>query len=1037
MNVGMGRVAAAALVLVSLAVPSEAETSVFSGRGRGGLSVDAGQPDAMRRASQVAATRVSRAELEQVLVVPRRPGRTNVRYYDFDWRRYDYLDDNGAGGVRFYFYEREEKVARVAAAIVREQYEELARRFNYRPTAQVPYILYNSHREFQNTNAFFVSEGVLGVTSPMDLRMALPFWGETRRFREVSLHEMVHQFTIQKVADRASALELENPVMLMPLWFIEGIAEWYSKGGLDLETDVFARDLLLNARPKKGYALIDFWADSPRGFIYTYKLGQLRVAFLAEQYGERIIQAILEQSVRLDTIPADGSSEEKETFKTLVARLAKEKPESISLRFEAWLRRRYLPMYLASAQEPPAIEPVVLPGEPDAFSVAPDGHTLVYRSVERNTGRSRIYLADRRDEKSAVQVAVDGVPGFESLHPVLRGVTAVTEDKLAFLARDGVADALYVVPFTRKTKDERTKFSLGKRRRFDLSHAGLIEAGDPVFSPKGDRVAFFALDDEGRVDLWIATLATGELERVTEDRYAERDLTWSDDAPSVFGIDSDDEGADGTLVFATDRTSHGYFNLEALDPRSGKRVRLTDEEADHRGPVAMGGGRLVFSTDSEGKPDLHVFDAREGNVKRITDFVTGLTNPARGPKGLMALGVFGGRYQVFDVPESELSSLDERPATRGESEPPQVFAEEPIPGDVPFYNPLSLSNWRLENGMAAIGTASVGQGALLFSDELSDRSMLVQLAVYGSLSLTDALVFYADRSNRAVVGAGAFHTFTQRRDPLAPGFGGEVQYLQREFGLTGLWAYPFDTFKRVEARAVVQGVDRDFQYPIDANGFPSAEVNTTALRTWEGSRGGLDLETLLALRFGYDTTRYRFPGGAFGGASLSFEVGGGYLPLRNALHQYATLDAQYHLDLFASTTLHFRLASGWAGGSEFGRQFFLSSYDNLRMFGVNDRRLLGTAFAVANVDFEVPLDQVIAPAFVSNIKGIVGLDFGGVAGQPVELWDARALAMVLGMNVGLGPFEVRVHFARPFDINPAQRLGPGWMPNVSLRYAYF
>ena len=114
-------------------------------------------------------------ELEQVLVVPQRPGRTNVRWYDFDWRRFDYLDDRGVGGVRFYFYEREREIAGIAAALVREQYEVLAKRFNYRPTQRVPYILYNSHREFENTNVFFVSEGVLGVTSPRDLRMALPY----------------------------------------------------------------------------------------------------------------------------------------------------------------------------------------------------------------------------------------------------------------------------------------------------------------------------------------------------------------------------------------------------------------------------------------------------------------------------------------------------------------------------------------------------------------------------------------------------------------------------------------------------------------------------------------------------------------------------------------------------------------------------------------------------------------------------------------------------------------------------------------------
>lgn len=1036
MRGGYRRMALAALVHAwCLAVPALASEPLFAGRGQGGLGVDDGLVDTLERTSRAASTRVSRRELEQVLVVPQRPGRTNVRYYDFQWRRYDYLDDQGVGGVRFYFYDREEKVAKVAAALVREQYESLSKRFNYRPTSQVPYILYNSHREFQNTNAFFVSEGVLGVTSPLDLRMALPFWGEVRRFREVSLHEMVHQFTIQKVADRAASLGVESPVMLMPLWFIEGIAEWYSKDGLDFETDMFARDLLLNARPEKGYLLIDFWADAPRGFVYTYKLGQLRVAFLVEQYGERIVQAVLDQSPRLGTVPAEGG--EKESFKTLVARLADETPEAISLRFQAWMKRRYLPSYLATRQEPPAIEPVTLPGEPDAFSVSTDGFTIVYRSVERDTGRSRLYLADRRDPKSAVQIAVDGTPGFESLHPVLRSVTAVSDDTLAFFARDGSADALYVQPFTREVVAGRTRFTLGARRRIDLSAMDLIEAGDPAFSPRADRLAFFGLDGVGRVDVWIASIESGELRRVTDDYYAERDLTWVDESPSVYGLEVAPGHQDGTLILATDRTAHGYFNLEALDPASGQQIRLTDEAADHRGAHALGKGRVVFSTAAEGKPDLHLLDVHKGTVKRLTDFVTGLTNPTPGPKGLMALGVFGGQYQMFDVPTSELLSLDERQAMPGVCEDAQVFPVEPIPSEAPLYDPLAVANWRLENGMAAIGTASVGQGALLFGDVLGDRSAIVQLAMYGSLSLTDAMVFYVDRSARAVRGLGVFHTFTQRRDLSAPGFGNDVLYLQREFGVTGLWAHPFDTFSRVEARAVVQGVDRNFQFPITALGFPSFAVSTTALRTWEAERGGLDLETLLSVRLGYDSTRYRFPTGAFGGLSLLLELGGGYLPFRAELHRYATLDTQYHLRVIGPTSLHLRVAGGWAGGSVFGRQFFLSSYDNLRMFTVNDQRLLGSAFAVANVDFEIPLDQVVALALVSNIEGVIGLDFGGVASRPEDLWNARALALVLGANLGLGPFEIRVHFARPFDINPQQRLGPGWVPNVSLRYAYF
>ena len=48
-----------------------------------------------------------------------------------------------------------------------------------------------------------MSESVLGVTSPEDLKMAVPYFGDHSKFVEVSTHEMVHQFQIQKMQDAA------------------------------------------------------------------------------------------------------------------------------------------------------------------------------------------------------------------------------------------------------------------------------------------------------------------------------------------------------------------------------------------------------------------------------------------------------------------------------------------------------------------------------------------------------------------------------------------------------------------------------------------------------------------------------------------------------------------------------------------------------------------------------------------------------------------------------------------------------------------
>src|SRR5438309_9122200 len=110
---------------------------------------------------------------QEAYVIPARPGKNVVRYFDFHWRDYDFLDDDGSAGIRFYFYDREYPVARIAAGLVRQSWAYLTDRFHYKPSFRVPYILYNSHREFEETNVFQVNEYILGVTYPQDLRIPL------------------------------------------------------------------------------------------------------------------------------------------------------------------------------------------------------------------------------------------------------------------------------------------------------------------------------------------------------------------------------------------------------------------------------------------------------------------------------------------------------------------------------------------------------------------------------------------------------------------------------------------------------------------------------------------------------------------------------------------------------------------------------------------------------------------------------------------------------------------------------------------------
>ena len=1004
---------------------------------------------------------------QDVYVVPLRPGKNLVRYFDFQWLDFDYLDDDGSAGIRLYYYDREYKVARTAAGFVRQTWAYLSDRFQYKPSAKVPYILYNSYREFLQTNVFSVEEGTLGVTSPQDLRMTLPYFGDRELFLHTSTHEMVHQFMIQKVADRAASAGVENPIGAFPLWFTEGLAEYYAYNqGIDAETDMFLRDLVLNQNGEIGYDIPAFLEDRPYSFLYTYKYGQARVAFLAEIYGERVIQAVLDQSPRMTANTRRG--DQREGFLQLLARIAGEQPQQIDARWKAWLRKRTFGAYLGAKQDLQDTTDLKLPDELDWMVTTPDGQTIFYRGVERESGRAKLMLIDRRDPSSAKQLAIDQHPGTESLHPVLRSVMAVNENAVAWFAQAGEADVLHIRPLVRKAyldRDSRrpvVDLNLGKERVIDIHRDGLIEAGDPAFSPDGKQLAFYGLDREGKIDIYILDLNKPDAHpmRITDDLYSERDLSWSEDG----------------IVYAGDATESGHYNIFRIDPTTGVRERLTDAPVNQRFPVALAGGAVVFASDAGGKSDLWFL--QHGKMHRITDFSTAITHPALSPNGLYGVSFYGARFRLLEFQSPELLLLDEQEARPPGSDlsQPIAFPDEPIPDKLPPYNPLAITrNWRLDGaqaliGGAGVGFAPVGQGAIGFSDVLRDRSLIVQFAVYGDFALTDALAFYVDRSQRLVWGVGAFRTFQQGRDDRFPGASRcgalpdpvsgvgpacDVYYLQTQYGLQGLLSYPISLYSRLDGTLRLQGVSRSLIGAgiVDINGYPTS-ISTVEIAPIEGR----DPNAEISLDYGWDTTRFG-QGGAVGGTSATFELGAGVLPGRgsDALYWWTQLDGIQTVKLIGRSKITGRAAVGYGQGSRFGRHFFLSSFDNLRGYRFNDNRLLGDAYYVAQAELAIPLDIFVRFAFFQNITGIAGIDFGGVVNSgtaqhdhpsyslvhaaATEAWANRSMDWVLGANLGLGPFELRLQFARGIAIGGIlpetdSSGSPTWVPNISLHYLY-
>src|SRR5262245_28341333 len=156
-------------------------------------------------------------------------GRNKVQYrsFDFDIVRTTHFD--------IYYYKQERTAVMDAARMAERSYARLSRILQHEFTERKPIILYASHTDFQQTTALsgLIDEGTGGVTEALNSRVILPFTGSYAEFDHVLTHELVHAFQYD-VLLKAPVLNDAGPMgARLPLWFMEGMAEYLSIGRID------------------------------------------------------------------------------------------------------------------------------------------------------------------------------------------------------------------------------------------------------------------------------------------------------------------------------------------------------------------------------------------------------------------------------------------------------------------------------------------------------------------------------------------------------------------------------------------------------------------------------------------------------------------------------------------------------------------------------------------------------------------------------------------------------------------------------------
>src|SRR6266849_1526227 len=263
-------------------------------------------------------------------------GRNKVQYTDFDWHVLK------TGHFDIYYYPEMQDLAARGAFLAEEIYNVLEQKFNHNVVNQIPLIFYSTHLHFEQTNVTpgFIPEGTGGFFEFLKGRIVIPYDGSMSNFRHVIRHELVHVFMHSKL----NRVLLDHRIAqdhLPPLWFIEGLAEYWSTEW-DGQAEMVLRDAVVS-----NYLVPLGDMESISGTYLMYKEGQNILQFISERYGEEKILLLMENFWK--------SGWFEDVFRLTTDRTYRQFDEEWTYA----LKKKYYPL-LASVDQPSAVTKAVV-----------------------------------------------------------------------------------------------------------------------------------------------------------------------------------------------------------------------------------------------------------------------------------------------------------------------------------------------------------------------------------------------------------------------------------------------------------------------------------------------------------------------------------------------------------------------------------------------------------------------------------------------------------------------------------------------------
>ncbi len=694
-------------------------------------------------------------------------GRNKVQYDTLTWRTLS------TAHFDIYYPEKSGDIAAAGAVFAEDAFVEYAEKFRFTPEKRIPLVLFGDPIHFQQTNVLpsRIPEGVGGFFEFIKGRVVLPYTGSMWEFYHVVRHELVHVFMNHKIAHQLKEAKKWNrpPV---PLWFSEGLAEWWSIKW-DSQAEMVMRDALLYNR------LVPL--QRAGGFI-VYKEGQSFLRYFEGRFGDDVLITLMETYWEYDSFPQ------------AISKICGVKYGEIITDWEQSLKKEFSAS-LSREITPPSKKTTLTEGRISTSPVyykdsSGENHAVFLSNRE---GYTHIFDGNIDRDVSRILVRGEQTADRESLHLLQTNISVNSKQQAVFSTLRKGRDALVIWNMERQTEMEA------------LQDKHLVTLRNPQWSPDGEKIVFTGTDETGQEDIYLWEVAYHRLIQLTRDIYSDRDPAFSGDGSRV--------------AFSSDR-----FNT-TLSPNRG--IVLIHLQTGEIYPLIIDGHENRHPKwDPENPHILHYISTRGGtnniwrmNIASNTNKIQKIVKETNYHIGVVDFSImasdsvlatlfvdYGFRIYSFSLsdldsvevqlnkPKSWLRPISIEPDSASPSKPYRLKYTFDLAQTMVAYDPY-------------FGLLGGGQVAL--SDILGNQYYHFLFA-NSTQSTSDFLkrfniaVTKVDLTRRLNVAVSAFYFANDYFDPY------QAFFFEQSYGVRGGVNLPINTFKRVEISASVWRSVKDF-----------------------------------------------------------------------------------------------------------------------------------------------------------------------------------------------------------------------------------